>query len=66
MKCELCNVDEPEPRQRLCLPCMEAVTRLWNIANNVAESHPRQNGKAPAAKGNRAAIAAVRPIADFL
>ena len=42
MKCDLCNVDQPEPRQRLCLPRIEAVTWLWNIANNAAESYARQ------------------------
>ncbi len=34
MKCELCNSVRPEPEQRLCEPCIEAVARLWAIANN--------------------------------
>ena len=37
MKCELCNSGQPEPGQRLCLPCIEAVARLWAIANCTTE-----------------------------
>jgi len=33
MKCELCNSARREPEQRLCEPCIEAVIRLWTIAN---------------------------------
>src|SRR5271157_2441512 len=38
MKCELCNSGYREPEQRLCRPCIEAVARLWNIANQEGRS----------------------------
>jgi hypothetical protein len=67
MKCELCNSDEPERRRRLCLPCIEAVARLWNIANNATASCPRQDEKVEAAaKTKHAPIVAIPPIAAFL
>lgn len=67
MKCELCNSDEPEPRQRLCVPCIEAVARLWTIAHNATVSYVRQAEKVQAAaKTKRAPIVAFPPIADFL
>jgi hypothetical protein len=67
MKCELCHSDETEPRQRLCVPCMEAVARLWNIANKATFSHARQDEKVQAAaRTKRAPIVAIRPLADFL
>ena len=67
MKCELCDSDEPEPRQRLCVPCLEAMVRLWNIANNATVSCRRQAEKAQAAaKTKRAPIAVSTPITEFL
>src|SRR5580704_13694463 len=67
VKCELCNSDEPEPRQRLCVPCMEAVARLWNIANSATASYVRQAEKAQAAaKTKRAPIVTITPIGEFL
>jgi len=37
MKFELCSSGERESKQKLCLPCLEAVARLWTIANRAAE-----------------------------
>ena len=34
MKCELCKSDEREPKLRLCLPCLEAVARLWSMSSH--------------------------------
>lgn len=67
MKCELCNSDESRPRQRLCVPCVEAVARLWNIVNNTTVSYVRRDEKVQAAaRTKRAPIVAIPPIADFL
>lgn len=67
MKCELCNSDERGPRQRLCVPCLEAVARLWNIANNATVSYVRQHKKVqPEARTKRVPIVVSTPIADFL
>jgi hypothetical protein len=67
MKCELCKSDEPEPRQRLCVPCTEAVVRLWNIANNATASYISQAEKVQAAvRAKRAPFVAIKPIAEFL
>jgi hypothetical protein len=67
MKCELCNSEEPEPRQRLCVPCREAVVRLWNIANNATVSSGRQAEEAQAvATTKRAPIVVSTAIAEFL
>jgi len=38
MKCELCNSGPRERKQKLCQPCIEAVVRLWNIANQAGYS----------------------------
>jgi len=38
MKCELCNSGPRERKQKLCQPCIEAVARLWNIANQAGYS----------------------------
>ena len=35
MKCELCNSDPREPKQKLCQSCSEAIARLWNITRQV-------------------------------
>ena len=67
MKCELCHSDEPEPAQRLCVPCKEAVARLWNITNNATVSYGRQAEKVQAApRTKRAPIVVTMPISDFL
>src|SRR5260370_35964850 len=67
MKCELCNSDELEPRQRLCVPCKEAVARLWNIANNPTVSYAHQDEKVQApVRIKRAPFVALPPLADFL
>jgi hypothetical protein len=67
MKCELCSSDEPEPMRRLCLPCMEAVARLWNIVKNatVSSSHQDEEVQA-AARTNRAPVIVSTPVAEFL
>lgn len=33
MTCELCSSADRMAGQRLCQPCIEAVARLWTIAN---------------------------------
>ena len=33
MKCELCSSDDRVLGRKLCRPCIEAVARLWTIAN---------------------------------
>jgi hypothetical protein len=46
---------------------MEAVARLWNIANNAAVSYVRQAEKAQAAARNkRTPIVVSTPFAEFL
>ena len=37
MKCELCSSGQREREQRLCLPCMETMARLWKIVNGATE-----------------------------
>ena len=49
MKCELCSSGQREHGRRLCLPCMEAMGRLWNIANNATVSCARKDEKVQAA-----------------
>jgi hypothetical protein len=49
MKCELCSSGQREHGRRLCLSCMEAVARLWNIASNATVSQARQDEKVQAA-----------------
>ena len=67
MKCELCSSDEPEPMQRLWSPCIEAVVRLWNIANHATASLVRQDEKVQAAVGTRRVpIVAIGPLVDFI
>ena len=36
MKCELCSSGQRERGRRLCLPCTEAVVRLWKIVTSEA------------------------------
>jgi hypothetical protein len=36
MQCELCSSGERERDHRLCLPCMEAMARLWKIVSSAA------------------------------
>ena len=36
MKCELCSSGQREGARKLCLPCLEAIARLWKIVNSVA------------------------------
>jgi hypothetical protein len=36
MKCELCSSGRRERDHRLCLPCMEAMARLWKIVSSAA------------------------------
>jgi len=56
MKCELCGSSHQEPERKLCQPCIEAVARLWNIANQqglaiacegAPAGEPMQAGSAP-------------------
>lgn len=37
MKCELCSSGQREGGRRSCLPCIEAMARLWKIVNSVGE-----------------------------
>ena len=37
LKCELCSSSKREREHGLCLPCMEAMARLWTIVNSAAE-----------------------------
>jgi hypothetical protein len=37
MNCELCSSGQREGARRLCLACMEAIARLLEIVNSVAE-----------------------------
>jgi len=67
MKCELCNSDEPEPRQRLCVPCIEAVARLCWIMDTIPERFVGSNVSTDAADNTeRDRVIAVMPIAGFL
>jgi hypothetical protein len=35
MKCELCSSGKRKRKQTLCLPRMEAMSRLWKIVNRL-------------------------------
>ena len=62
MKCELCNSGEREPKQRLCMPCVEAVARLRTIVNSTKEHLFGDAVSAPAAIGTKhTPILPVRP-----
>jgi hypothetical protein len=68
MKCELCNSGARELGQSLCMPCIEAVARLWTIASSAIEPLA---GMAVAEQGaavstTYAPIIAVRPYGGFL
>ena len=49
MKCELCSSGQREHGRRLCLPCMEAVARLWKIVCSEATQAAGQTLTRPAA-----------------
>ena len=67
MKCELCSWGEREPKQRLCLPCIEAVARLWVIASNTAEPPAVNTLTAHATIGTKyAATVAIPPNCGLL
>ena len=62
MRCELCSSGEREPMLSLCTPCLEAVARLWKIANGVTESCARKDDKVQAeARAKGAPIIVVTP-----
>jgi hypothetical protein len=61
MKCELCSSGKREPKQRLCLPCLEAMSRLWKIVS-AAEPSAGQTVTEPAAVRTKSApITALTP-----
>jgi hypothetical protein len=67
MRCELCSSGQREHGRRLCLPCMEAVARLWTITNRTIEPLAGEIVKAqPAVKIKYAPIVALRPNISLL
>jgi len=44
MKCELCSSVDRVAGQRLCPPCVEAIARLWTIANQNSQPMASSEG----------------------
>ena len=61
MRCELCSSGKRERKQRLCPPCLEAMSRLWKVVNapELFIGHAA-TGRMPV-RGKNAAIVAVSP-----
>jgi hypothetical protein len=55
MRCELCSSGQREHGRRLCLPCMEAVARLWKLANCATVSYAGQDDNMQAAVRTKSA-----------
>ena len=66
MKCESCSSGKQERKQRLCLPCMKAMSRLWKIVS-AAEPPAGQTVTEQTAVGTTyAPLTAVTPKFDSL
>ena len=61
MKCELCSSGKRERKQRLCLPCIEAMARLWKIVRAAELSAGQTVTEQAAVRAKYAPIAAVTP-----
>lgn len=61
MKCELCSSGKRERKQRLCLPCMEAMSRLWKIVSAAEPSAGQTVTEQAAVRTKYAPITAVTP-----
>jgi len=62
MKCELCSSADRMAGQRLCQPCVEAVARLWTIANRNGLWSVSKEGHVGAEARIGSALFAARPV----
>ena len=61
MKCELCSSGKRERKQRLCQPCMEAMSRLWKIVSAAEPVAGQTVAEKAAIRTKYAPITAVTP-----